>query len=59
MLAWGLTTILAPITLAEYIETRRILPVAHVSDDLMALVTILPFGPPHHMISGVGLSGGG
>jgi magnesium chelatase family protein len=46
-------------TLAEAIETRRILSVAGLRGDRTALVTTGPCRAPHHTISDAGLIGGG
>jgi magnesium chelatase family protein len=59
MLARRLTTILPAMTLAEALETTRILRVAGRTGDRTALVTTRPFRAPHHTISAVGLIGGG
>jgi magnesium chelatase family protein len=46
-------------TLAEALETTRIHRVAGRTGDRTALVTTRPFRAPHHIISDVGLIGGG
>src|SRR2546428_6943132 len=59
MLARRLTTILPAMTLAEAIETRRILRVAGLTGDRTTWVTTRPWRAPHHTISDAGLIGGG
>jgi magnesium chelatase family protein len=59
MLARRLTTILPEMTLPEAIETTRIHSVAGRTGVRMAFVTTRPFRAPHHIISDVGLIGGG
>jgi magnesium chelatase family protein len=59
MLARRLTTILPAMTLAEAIETTRILCVAGLTGARMALVTSRPCRTPPPTISAVGLIGGG
>ena len=58
-LARRLTTILPAMTLAEAIEITRIRRVAGRTGDRTALVTTRPCRAPHHIISDVGLIGGG
>jgi magnesium chelatase family protein len=58
-LARRLTTILSAMTLAEAIETTRIHSVAGLTGDRTAWVTTRPFRAPPHIISDVGLIGGG
>jgi predicted ATPase with chaperone activity len=59
MLARRLTTILPDMTLAEAIETTRIHRVAGLTGNRTAVVMTRPFRAPHHIISDVGLIGGG
>jgi magnesium chelatase family protein len=59
MLARRLTTILPAMSLAEALETTRIHRVAGLTGARTAVVTTRPFRAPHHMISDVGLIGGG
>jgi magnesium chelatase family protein len=58
-LARRLTTILPAMTLVEALETTRVHRVAGLTGDRMALVTTCPCRAPQHMISDVGLIGGG
>jgi magnesium chelatase family protein len=59
MLARRLTTIRPAMTLAEAIDTTRMHRVAGLTGARTALVTTRLFRAPHHMISDVGLIGGG
>jgi magnesium chelatase family protein len=59
MLARRLTTILPAMTLAEALETTRIHRVAGLTGARTALVTTRPCRAPPHLISDVGLIGGG
>jgi magnesium chelatase family protein len=59
MLARWLTTTLPAMSLADALETTRIHRVAGRTGARTALVTKRPFRAPHHMISDVGLIGGG
>ncbi len=59
MLAKRLPSILAPLRLAEALETTKIHSVAGVLDADAGLVTQRPFRSPHHSISDAGLIGGG
>jgi magnesium chelatase family protein len=59
MLARRLPTILPAITLAEALATTHIDSVAGLTGARMAWVTTRPCRAPHHIISDVGLIGGG
>jgi magnesium chelatase family protein len=59
MLARRLTTILPAMSLAEALETTRIHSVAGLTGARTAVVTTRPFRAPPHIISNVGLIGGG
>jgi magnesium chelatase family protein len=59
MLARRLTTILPDMTLPEAIETTRIHSVAGLTGARTAVVSTRPCRAPHHIISDVGLIGGG
>jgi magnesium chelatase family protein len=59
MLARRLTTILPAMSLAEALETTRLPRVAGLTGDRTAWVTTRPCRVPHHIISAVGLIGGG
>ena len=59
MLAKRLPTILPPLTLAESLETTKILSVAGKLGKNGSLVYQRPFRSPHHTVSDVALVGGG
>ncbi|MGH8066971.1 MAG: ATP-binding protein, partial [Candidatus Entotheonellia bacterium] len=54
-----LNNILPALTLPEALKTTRIHRVAGLTGGRTACVTTRPFRAPHHMISDVGLIGGG
>jgi magnesium chelatase family protein len=58
MLARRLNTILAAMALPEAIETARMHSVAGLTGARTAVLTMRPFGAPHHTIWEVGLIGG-
>lgn len=59
MLARRLSTILPPLTMAEALETTKILSVGGKLKEHVGLVATRPFRAPHHTISDAGLCGGG
>lgn len=59
MMAKRLPGILPPLSLAESLETTKILSVAGKLKRETSLVTVRPFRSPHHTISSVAMVGGG